>query len=794
MDVAIDMISDRIMRRGNGGCGRQRVEKQGLGDCGVKPRERPRFPWIAFVASAFFSVIIFGWPNLASAQNPMLVPPAETSATPPIIDDLSPEQIDGLLSQLTDKEVRDLLRGELVRRYEAESRDLASADPTLDRIGTRLADMEATIRARILRWSDALATLDQRLPEVERRLADASRGVSGMVIAALALVAIGLGAAYMASLATRPWRRWLLEAAERLYWDSVLRTVALAVIEFLPVIAFVATTRIAAPFLAGPLGPLNGQVWIYHAGVAFGWACLLIVRRAFAPDAPGIRIAPLSDDAATGLYRVLRFAIAIGVTGWLIAGFLLNLGLGFPPAIVTVALSGTSVALLLLIALIRNLQAIRKALAKALGVDRDRSGAQDSNAPGALLPELVVASGPIILGIYLVGAWAFWLAHWLERGQHQLGGPLGTLVVLLILPILDRMAGEIVRSALRSEGAAAVRFRRVLHIGLRTIIGFGAVLAIASLWDLNLLDLAKGDDAPLWANAAFDIAITLLIGQFLWRLISVALHTEKRANAGAEDVELDSDEPSTSRLETLTPLFRNMLLGILAIVVLMILLADLGVDVGPLIASAGIVGIAVGFGAQTLVRDIFSGIFFLIDDAFRIGEYIELDADLRGEVETISIRSLQLRHHRGPVITIPFGELKQITNHTRDWVIYKMSFRLEPETDPQRVKKIVKAVGQELLDHPEHGPKFIEPLKSQGVYFIDDDSALVIRVKFKCRPRAQFVLRREIYHRLRTAFAEQGIIFARRKVEVVGPDGQALPDPQRAALPEEVLSTTPSSL
>ena len=123
---------------------------------------------------------------------------------------------------------------------------------------------------------------------------------------------------------------------------------------------------------------------------------------------------------------------------------------------------------------------------------------------------------------------------------------------------------------------------------------------------------------------------------------------------------------AASRLDTLVPLFRNVLLAALVIVVGMMVLSAAGIDIGPLLASAGIIGIAVGFGAQALVRDIFSGAFFLIDDAFRVGEYIELDEDLRGEVESISIRSLQLRHHRGPVVTIPFGELKSVTNHNRD--------------------------------------------------------------------------------------------------------------------------------
>jgi small-conductance mechanosensitive channel len=257
---------------------------------------------------------------------------------------------------------------------------------------------------------------------------------------------------------------------------------------------------------------------------------------------------------------------------------------------------------------------------------------------------------------------------------------------------------------------------------------------------------------------------------------------------GGEEGEDVDEVAASSRLDTLIPLLRTALLIVLGAVAGMIALSELGVDIGPLLASAGIIGIAVGFGAQTLVRDIFSGAFFLIDDAFRVGEYIELDKDLKGEVEAISVRSLQLRHHRGPVITVPFGELRSITNHNRDWVIFKMNFRMEPDTDPKKVKKLVKVVGQELLDNPELGPKFLEPLKSQGVYMVDEDSALVFRVKFKCKPRQQFVLRREIYHRLREVFAENGIHLARRKVEVVthGDVEAAV-----GGLPEDVLVGKP---
>ena len=179
---------------------------------------------------------------------------------------------------------------------------------------------------------------------------------------------------------------------------------------------------------------------------------------------------------------------------------------------------------------------------------------------------------------------------------------------------------------------------------------------------------------------------------------------------------------------------------------------------------------AVGFGAQALVRDIVSGIFFLIDDAFRIGEYIEID-NLRGTVESMSIRSLRVRHHRGAVHTIPFGELKSLTNHSRDWVIMKLEFRVPFETDLKLVKKLVKQIGAEMKENLDYGDSIIEPLKSQGVRRMEEFN-MVIGVKFMARPGEQWVIRRDAYMKVRDIFDKNGLTFAERnvKVEVLGAD------------------------
>ena len=169
-----------------------------------------------------------------------------------------------------------------------------------------------------------------------------------------------------------------------------------------------------------------------------------------------------------------------------------------------------------------------------------------------------------------------------------------------------------------------------------------------------------------------------------------------------------------SRLSTLLPLLKISIMTVIFVTCMLILFAEMGINVSPLFAGAGVVGLAIGFGAQTLVRDIFSGVFFLFDDAFRKGEYIDT-GDVKGTVEKISLRSLQLRHHRGPLNTIPFGEIRFLTNFSRDWVIMKLPLRVTYDTDPEQVRKMIKKLGIELLDDPLIGKDFLQPLKSQGV-------------------------------------------------------------------------------
>lgn len=228
-----------------------------------------------------------------------------------------------------------------------------------------------------------------------------------------------------------------------------------------------------------------------------------------------------------------------------------------------------------------------------------------------------------------------------------------------------------------------------------------------------------------------------------------------------------------SRTNSLIPLVRGILFAVVAIIGLLVALSEAGVNIGPLLASAGVLGVAIGLGAQSLMRDILAGVFFVAEDSFRIGEYVEI-GQLRGTVERVSLRSMKVRHHRGALHTIPYGQILSITNYSRDWVIVKFELLVPHDTDVMKLKKVVKQVSADIAEVPEFAPFMLEPLKSQGVDSVDL-FGLTVRLKFMAVPGEQFTMRREMLRRLTSAFEANGIRLARRSVQVESSDGGTIP-------------------
>ncbi|HTN96423.1 MAG TPA: mechanosensitive ion channel family protein, partial [Nordella sp.] len=196
-------------------------------------------------------------------------------------------------------------------------------------------------------------------------------------------------------------------------------------------------------------------------------------------------------------------------------------------------------------------------------------------------------------------------------------------------------------------------------------------------------------------------------------------------------------------------------------------LSAIGVNIGPLLAGFGVLGLAVSFGSQTLIKDIVSGVFFMADDAFRVGEYIETGKQ-KGTVEKIHLRSVRLRHQNGQIHTIPFGQLDAITNYSRDWATVKFEIRLDRDADIEMARKVIKKVGLAMQQDPELGPDLISPLKMQGIQDITD-SAVVVRLKFTAKPKNPSLLQRDAFKRVYRALQEAGVSLASNAVVVRSP-------------------------
>lgn len=329
--------------------------------------------------------------------------------------------------------------------------------------------------------------------------------------------------------------------------------------------------------------------------------------------------------------------------------------------------------------------------------------------------------------------------------------------------------------------AAAGRYaiyRPIVRRLVRFLLAVATLFALAAAWGTDIFALAETPTiAGRIAKVAINVVAVLLLADLVWVWARTAIDRRLAGYVAPPPGEAPGPE---ARMATLLPLMRNILLVTILVIGGLTMLSSIGVNIAPLLAGAGIVGVAVGFGTQSLVRDIVSGIFFLVDDAFRVGEYVEI-GDLRGTVESMSLRSMRVRHHRGAVHTIPFGELKSLTNYSRDWVIMKLEFRVPFETDLRLVKKLVKQVGAELQADPAYGHYIIETLKSQGVRRMEEFN-MVVGVKFMARPGAQWVIRRDAYHKLRDAFEKNGIHFAQRNVKVEVLSEIPLPEHVREAV------------
>ncbi len=215
------------------------------------------------------------------------------------------------------------------------------------------------------------------------------------------------------------------------------------------------------------------------------------------------------------------------------------------------------------------------------------------------------------------------------------------------------------------------------------------------------------------------------------------------------------DEESRKRVKTLTSVVRNLLTVVILLVACMIILGELGVEIGPILAAAGIVGLAVGFGAQSLVKDVINGFFILLNDQIRVGDVVDIGGK-GGVVEKVNLRMTILRDLAGNVHFIPNGTIDVVTNMTKDYSRYVFNIGVAYREDVDEVMQVIKEVDEDLRKDEAFGPDIIEPIEILG---LDEfaDSAVIIKARTTTKPVKQWRVAREFNRRLKKRFDEENI-------------------------------------
>jgi small-conductance mechanosensitive channel len=509
---------------------------------------------------------------------------------------------------------------------------------------------------------------------------------------------------------------------------------------------------------------IHSRHWLMGMGVTAGliilavnvlirWrAAAMIVRIVLRPGEPSARLVDLPDGEARQLARFLSATILVAIT---------LVGFGRYYALMDEDSGASHVLGLLVAAIVCGLYALIVLRARS-AVEALIRGRMSDTIVGALRATIARAWLPI--GLTAVGCLFLFFVFGLSLGllSYYYGATetVGVLLVLLVIDQLTERGGHDTElGADRRSAGTELLVARSMRRVLRMLAALIAVLALIWIW-IDAIQLPAAVASRALHSTTVALA-TLMIAYLVWVLCRLSVDRQLQGISvgpklpGADE---DSEVAPGSRLQTMLPLLRAAFGILIAVLAMLIVLSQLGIDTAPLIAGAGVFGLAISFGSQSLVRDIISGLFYMWDDAFRVGEYIDTGR-LKGTVEKLGVRSLKLRHHNGPLHTVPYGQLGAVTNLSRDFATTKFNLRLEPGTDIELVRRTAKQIGLSMQQDPEIAPEVILPLKMQGIAEITEN-AVVVRFKFTARPVKPSWVQREYLKQIYRVFAEKGINFA----------------------------------
>jgi len=702
-----------------------------------------------------------GTPKPAAAQAPAAQANIPTAST----DDLK-----ALLATLQDPAARDRLIAQLqtliaLRQQGAGAGQPAPSAPSPEASGAPGVQAIEATSGQIRHMSEALVAgvsvlLDfpRLVSWTDRQLGDEATRVSWILIGLklAAVLAAALISELIAGFLLRGARRAAGDRESATLWVRLLLLLGRVFVDLLRIAAFGAAAYIVLPLIdpgdfarAVALAFINANVIVR--------ACLVVARALLAPE--GSRIQPLSMRPETAGYWYVWFRrlIGLGVYGYAFAAAALIVGLPVAGYDVVVKALGLLLAALLIILVFQNRAAMAEWIRGRDAGDADRR----RRSPGLRVLRARLADVWHLLAVlYVVGFFGVWAAQ--IPGGFQFIARASLISILVVVAgravistgdgLLHRFLsiGTDLKQRFPGLEARANRYLPILVSLLHTVFYVTAAVILTEAWGINSVTWLRSRIARGIIGDLATIAVTVVVAVAIWEGVSFAMEyyffrqaTESRHRW------------RYGRARTLLPLIRRTVAIVLIVFVALIGLSELGVNIAPLLAGAGVVGIAVGFGAQSFVKDLINGMHLLMEDTVGVGDSVTIGSDT-GEVEAISMRTIRLRDGQGAVHTIPFSEVSRVINSSRDFSRAVLEVPIGFSENYERIIEMMEKIAAELRADPALAQIMLSP-PTPAVLDRFSDYAMIVRMEIKTQPGKQGEITRAFNRRLKRRLDEMGV-------------------------------------
>lgn len=585
-----------------------------------------------------------------------------------------------------------------------------------------------------------------------------------------ALFAIGFGfaVAWMLKIVLYPLRRKINKIEFKTTWDRFGWTFWWLGVLLLPVIAFLGASLYALDYLE-PTKIASFVVMTLVYAMTILQFIRVTLKFFLAGKHPTLRFVPLSTENALYIRRWVMWLTSVGFMGYFLAD--IAHAVKVPNAIISgfTNLVALSVIFMAIVAILKKRSFVATAIRGDLSAARGASNIVEGVRLWLARSWHVFAITYLIVGYFMTMLGS-------EGGLlFMVKGTIGSIITVLAMRLGFYFDAKFSFKKKADEKASAV-YRLFLTYTFGAIIFIAGAIGFIASWGGDIQAIFTSPWGQRVLGSSFSITTTLLVVVGIYEIINrtIESHLNKTDENG-------NPVQTNTRARTLLPMLRKAILIVLAVIVTLVILSELGVNIAPLLAGAGVFGIAIGFGSQTLVKDFLTGLFIIIEDSIAVGDYVHLGSS-SGTVEAMSLRTIKLRNTHGAVFIIPFSDISTIINESKDFSYSVIDAGVAYDSDLSLVMKVMTEVCESMQKMPEYKKDIKDDFQIMGVQTLGD-SAITVRGRMKTTAGKHYGIRRQFNYLMKGAFDKAGIEIPFPVVtHIMKPEA---PETATAAVPEQ---------